>query len=171
MSYSKLITSGLALAALALTACGQADAQGPAGDATPTQSVGAGLRDAATLAVFVDLPADAVLTSPMKISGSADSRFFNEGVFPIRLIGADGCVLGEAPAMPTGDWMVEGQVGFEATLSFRATPGTSAVLVFEQDIAGENPLPPLDVRMLVKVAGRIDPQGADPDPADCAVAE
>ena len=167
MSFSRLFIGGLAFAFLGLAACDRLDALMPTGDDASPESADTGLRDAASLAVFVDLPVDAVLTSPMQISGTADSRFFHEGVFPIRLLGADGCVLGEAPAMPTGDWMVPGQVAFEATLTFRATPGTSAVLVFEQDIIGENPLPPLDVRTLVRVAGQLDPQATNPEPSDC----
>lgn len=168
MSNSKLVAGGLVFVVLIVAACGRSDAQEAKADVGPSQTTETRLRDAATLAVFVDLPADAILTSSMRISGTADSQFFHEGVFPIRLLGADGCMLGEAPAMPPGEWMVPGQVAFEATLTFRATPGTSAVLVFGQDAMGEHPLPPLEVRTLVRIAGQLDPKGTNPEPSDCA---
>lgn len=160
------ITAALVTAAAA--ACGRVDAQGkanPSVASAPTQ--GRMLRDAATLSVFIDLPEDAVLTSPMRIAGTADSRFFNEGVFPVRLLGANGCTLSEAPGLPQGDWTAPGQVRFETTLAFEAAPGSSAILVFEQDIAGEDPLPPLEVRTRVRIVGVLDPDRADPDPEDC----
>lgn len=157
-----------ALLATTGSACGRVEAQGqamPPASSSPAQDHS--LRDAATLSVFIDLPEDAVLTSPMRIVGTADSRFFNEGVFPVRLLGANGCVLGEAPALPQGDWTAPGQVRFETTLAFDAAPGSSAILVFEQDIAGEDPLAPLEVRTRVRIAGVLDSHRADPDPRDC----
>ncbi len=158
----------VALLTAVTSACGPVDAQGratPSIASAPAQ--GQMLRDAATLSVFIDLPEDAVLTSPMRIVGTADSRFFNEGVFPVRLLGANGCTLGEAPGLPQGDWTAPGQIRFETTLAFEAAPGSSAILVFEQDIAGEDPLPPLEVRTRVRIAGVADPERADPDPQDC----
>lgn len=164
----RVFGGAVALAALGLSACspvGQQESAAPA--SAPIDAVGEGLNDAATLSVFIDLPPEAILTSPTRISGTADSRFFFEGVFPIRLLGANGCVLATAPALPRGEWMQPGQVPFEATLTFNAAPGSSAVLVFEEDIAGEDPLPPLQVTRLVKIAGTQDAARADPDPADC----
>ena len=164
----RVFAGAVALAALGLAACspvGEQKAAAPA--STPIEAVGEDLNDAATLAVFIDLPPEAILTSPTRISGTADSRFFWEGVFPIRLLGANGCVLATAPAMPRGEWMQPGQVPFDATLTFNAAPGSSAVLVFEEDIAGEDPLPPLQVTKLVKIAGALDPSRPNPDPADC----
>ena len=166
----KMIIAGLVtLAGMTASACGRVEAQGqtatPAATAQAERQV---LRDAATLGVFIDLPQDAVLTSPMRIAGTADSGFFNEGVFPVRLLGANGCLLGEALAMHQGEWMKPGQVDFEATLVFDAAPGSAAILAFEQDIAGEDPLPPLAVTTRVTIAGVLDPDRANPDPEDCA---
>lgn len=167
--HNNIRIGAAALLAMTAAACDRVEARGPAVAPVSTAQAGAGaLRDAAELSVFVDLPEDAVLTSPMRISGTADSRFFNEGVFPVRLLGANGCVLGEAPAMPQGDWMTKGQVRFEATLVFDAAPGSAAILSFEQDVAGEDPLPPLEVTTRVTIAGVIGLDRANPDPDDCA---
>ena len=162
-----IIAITAALVGAAASAC-RAEAEGqanPSVASAPAQ--GQTLRDAATLNVFIDLPEDAVLTSPMRIVGTADSRFFNEGVFPVRLLGANGCILGEAPAMPQSDWTAPGQVRFETILAFDAAPGSSAILVFEEDIAGEDPLPPLAVSTRVRIAGVLDSDRANPDPQDC----
>lgn len=164
----RVFMTALTIAAAIATGCVSEEAGGlsaVASSALPPEEQT--LRDAATLAVFVDLPADSVVASPIHISGTADSRFFWEGVFPVRLLGANGCVLGEAPAIPTGDWMVPGQIAFRSTLFFSAAPGSSAVLVFQEDIVGEDPLAPLEVRTLVKIAGTLAPDRPDPDPSDC----
>ena len=157
-----------AFVAATASACSRVEAEGQANPSVASaRAQGQTLRDAATLSVFIDLPEDAVLTSPMRIVGTADSRFFNEGVFPVRLLGANGCILGEAPAMPQSDWTAPGQVRFETILAFDAAPGSSAILVFEEDIAGEDPLPPLAVSTRVRIAGVLDSDRANPDPQDC----
>ena len=138
------------LGALILLGCSPAEA-GPdqAANAAAPQE---GLRDAATAHVMVDLP-DGPLTSPLTIRGEVSGGFFNEGVFPVRLLGPNGDVIAEWFAQPGKEgWMIEDPVPFSVTLTFDVTVETEALLVFQQDIAGEDRLPALDVRRLVMLA-------------------
>lgn len=125
------------------------------------------LHDAASARVFTNLAPEAVVTSPLHITGIAEGGLFQEGVFPIYLMGEEGCVLAMAPAMPLTDWMTGGEVAFKATLVFSAPPGSWATIVFEEDVEYENAPEPLDVRMRVTIAGPEDPDYLVPRPGDC----
>lgn len=141
---------------------------------TPRQALAAAtgadpvLHDAAMIKVSTNLAPRAVVSSPLHITGIVEGGLFQEGVFPIALIGEDGCVLARAPARPLTDWMTEGEVAFEATLTFTAPPGSWATLVFEEDVEYANAPEPLDVRMRVTIAGDEDPDYLVPRPGDCA---
>ena len=101
---------------------------------------------------MTDLP-DGPLTSPLTIRGEVSGRFFWEGVFPVRLLGPNGEVIAEWFAQPGEEgWMIEDPVPFSVTLTFDVDVETEALLVFQQDIAGDDALPALDVRRLVVLA-------------------
>lgn len=125
------------------------------------------LHDAAMVKVFTNLAPGAVVSSPLHIIGIVEGGLFQEGVFPIYLMGEDGCVLAQAPAIPLTDWMTADEVAFRATVVFSAPPGSSATLVFEQDVEHANAPEPLDVRMRVTIAGAEDAEYLVPRPEDC----
>jgi len=125
------------------------------------------LHDAAMIKVLTNVAPRAVVSSPLRITGIVEGGLFQEGVFPISLMGEEGCVLARAPAFPLTDWMTEGEVAFEATLEFSAPPGSWATLVFEEDVEYANAPEPLDVRMRVTIAGAEDPEYLVPRPEDC----
>lgn len=125
------------------------------------------LHDAAMIRVRTNLAPGAVVSSPLHITGIVEGGLFQEGVFPIYLIGEEGCVLAQAPARPLSDWMTGGEVAFEATVVFSAPPGSWAALVFEQDVEYANAPEPLDVRMRVTIAGAEDADYLVPRPEDC----
>lgn len=125
------------------------------------------LHDAAMIRVLTNLAPLAVVSSPLHITGIVEGGLFQEGVFPIYLMGEEGCVLAQAPARPLTDWMTGDEVAFEATVVFSAPPGSRATLVFEQDVEYANAPEPLDVRMRVTIAGDEDPEYLVPRPEDC----
>ncbi|HEX8660515.1 MAG TPA: hypothetical protein VF686_01520 [Brevundimonas sp.] len=125
------------------------------------------LHDAAMVKVLTNVAPTAVVTSPLHITGIAEGGLFHEGVFPIFLIGEEGCVLAQAPARPLTDWMTGGEVAFEATVVFSAPPGSWATLVFEEDVEHANAPEPLDVRTRVTIAGAEDPDYLVPRREDC----
>lgn len=125
------------------------------------------LHDAATVKVFTNVAPWAVVSSPLHITGIVEGALFQEGVFPIYLIGEESCVLARTHARPLTDWMTDGEVAFEATLEFTAPPGSWAALVFEQDVEYANAPEPLDVRTRVIIAGAEDAEYLIPRPEDC----
>ena len=163
----------IALAAWCMAAPGHAAAQDEPTH-TPREALallpgGApALHDAAMVKVSTNLAPWAVVSSPLHITGIAEGGMFQEGVFPIYLMGQEGCVLARAPAMPLTDWMTGGEVAFQATLEFSAPPGSWATLVFQQDVEYADAPEPLDVRMRVTIAGAEDPDYLVPRREDCA---
>ncbi len=77
--------------------------------------------------------ANAKVTSPVTIEGSADSSFFFEAVFPVELV-ADGKVIARGPAQAVTDWTAGGQVKFKAELEFIIAKETNAELVLSEDM-------------------------------------
>lgn len=71
----------------------------------------------------VETPApNATIVSPVIIRGMARGWMF-EASFPVKIVDANGKVLGEGPATAIGDWMTAEFVPFTATIPF-ATPTT-----------------------------------------------
>lgn len=76
---------------------------------------------------------NAVVSSPLKITGEARGNWYFEASFPVKLLDANGKQLAIAPAQAQGEWMTTEFVPFEVTLTF-ATPTTSTgTLVLEKD--------------------------------------
>lgn len=172
-SRQKIPTAAIiALAALCAAAPGHAGPQDePERTAREALALVAGgdpvLHDAAMIKVLTNVAPRAVVSSPLHVTGIVEGGLFQEGVFPIFLIGEEGCVLAQAPARPLTDWMTGGEVAFKATLAFSAPPGSRATLVFEQDVEYANAPEPLDVRMWVTIAGAEDAEYLVPRPEDC----
>lgn len=61
---------------------------------------------------------NAVVGSPLTISGEARGPWFFEASFPVSLVNWDGLIIAEGVATATGDWMTTDLVPFTATLKF-----------------------------------------------------
>lgn len=93
--------------------------------------------------------ADAVVTSPLVVSGEAVGHWYFEASFPVRLLDADGKQIAIAPAQAQGDWMVDGYVPFTTTLIFAVTtPGTGTLVLQKDNPSG---LPEYDAEVRVPV--------------------
>lgn len=116
------------LAALALTvaACSPAVQKQPEAPAAET--------GAAPTIVVTAPSAGARVTSPLRIEGTAPGDWYFEAVFPARLVGPGGQVIGQALAEAQSEWMTEAPVPFVATLEFAVTEETEAALVLEEDM-------------------------------------
>lgn len=95
----------------------------------------------ATSVVVAAPAANARVTSPLIVEGTAPGDWYFEAQFPVQLLGADDAVLAEAPARPQSDWMTEAPVPFRAELAFSVERETSATLVLKEDMPadGANP--------------------------------
>ncbi|MCX6717901.1 MAG: hypothetical protein NTU76_04505 [Candidatus Taylorbacteria bacterium] len=74
------------------------------------------------------------VSSPIKISGKARGNWFFEGSFPIKLVDANGNILGTSIATSSEDWMTTEFINFNSELSFEKSTSTRrAVLVLSKD--------------------------------------
>lgn len=69
--------------------------------------------------IILDSPQpQAVVTTPLKLSGKARGSWFFEASFPVMLTNWDGEIIAEGPATAVGDWMTSEFVPFTMNLSF-----------------------------------------------------
>ncbi|MFA5954028.1 MAG: Gmad2 immunoglobulin-like domain-containing protein [Patescibacteria group bacterium] len=90
-------------------------------------------KTANNLIVVTSPVKDAVVASPLVITGSARGPWYFEASFPVRLLGSDGSVLGSGVAQAEGDWMTENFVPFTAILTFIPPQTGTGVLVLQKD--------------------------------------
>ncbi len=116
--------------------------------------------------------ANAVVTSPLVVSGEALGRWYFEASFPVRLLDADGKQIAVAPAQAQSDWMVDGYVPFTTTLTFAVTKSGTGTLVLEKDNPSGLPEYADAIRVPVRFEATTMPVSAffintsrDPDPA------
>lgn len=63
----------------------------------------------------------AVVSSPVKVRGTARGYWFFEADFPVDLVNWDGLIIGQHYATAQGEWMTEDLVPFEGTVEFEET--------------------------------------------------
>ena len=100
-----------------------------AGEKTFTETVPAG-NDKIKLSS--PLP-NAVVSSPLWVTGEARGTWYFEASFPVKLFDANGQQIAVVPAQAQGDWMTQEFVPFEAVLDFAAPQTDSGVLILEKD--------------------------------------
>ncbi|MBX3429353.1 MAG: hypothetical protein KF779_07215 [Hyphomonadaceae bacterium] len=124
----------IAAMGLALLACSPPQA--------PTEAPATTAETSAAPNVVIETPASgARVTSPLVVEGTATGDWYFEAQFPAKLVGADGAVIAEAPAMAQSDWMTEAPVQYRATFTFAVTEETPATLVLEEDMPADNAAP------------------------------
>ncbi len=111
--------------------------EAPPGGEPPPDGAEEVLDAAATDArVRVSTPRpNAVVSSPVEVSGEARGAWFFEADFPVRLLDAGGRELAAVPATAQGEWMTEAFVPFEATVAFERPATPTGVLVLDRSNA------------------------------------
>lgn len=106
----------------------------------PAQSQSSAMRAQVGGATVDGVAEGARLTSPRTIEGIAPKDWYFEAQFPVMLVGADGRVIAEAPAMAQSDWTAPGTepIRFRSELTFSVTQDTPATLVLQEDMPGED---------------------------------
>lgn len=84
-------------------------------------------------------PFGQALRSPLVVSGEARGNWFFEASVPVRLLDANGKVLGITNAQAEGNWMTEDFVPFRATIPFIAPTTLTGTLVLEKSNASGLP--------------------------------
>ena len=76
--------------------------------------------------------AEAVISSPLEVTGEARGTWYFEASFPVYLYDANGQELAVTPAQAQGEWMTTEFVPFRATMEFE-TNAKEGFLVFQKD--------------------------------------
>jgi Immunoglobulin-like domain of bacterial spore germination len=100
--------------------------------------------------IIVDTPTTtSTVSDSFLATGKARGQWFFEGSFPVKVIGANGDVLGSGIAKAQGDWMSIGFVPFTASIDFKSRGNAEGIVRFVKD----NPsgTPALDAHLDVPV--------------------
>lgn len=125
-------TRTLAFALLAGLSLGACTLMPQNGNQTSSASSSAASVANADIALAAPLP-DALVTSPLTVTGEARGSWYFEASFPVKLLDANGNVLAQAPAQAQADWMTTDFVPFLATLTFPTPATATGTLVLEKD--------------------------------------
>lgn len=96
--------------------------------------------------------ADAVVSSPLVVTGEARGSWYFEANFPVSLLDAEGKPVVRSYAQAQGEWMTEQFVPFKAELTFAAPAGTTGTLVLEKANASGLPEHAAEIRIPVRFA-------------------
>jgi len=102
------------------------------GGETFVEGIGNELEKADLIKVSAPRP-NAVISSPLKLSGEARGYWYFEASFPVKLYDESGKELGTAIAEAQDDWMTNEFVPFAATLQFNAPASGKGYLVLQRD--------------------------------------
>ncbi len=100
--------------------------------------------------VLESLVANGKITSPVTLLGKALGTWFFEASFPVRVLDAEGNVLGTGVAEAKSDWMTTGYVPFTATITFSGATTDTGFLEFVKDNPSGLPEHDASVRMPVR---------------------
>lgn len=89
--------------------------------------------DEDTKVIMEEPDPDEVVSSPLTVRGQVRGSWYFEASFPLEIVDDTGKVLAVTPAQAQGDWMQEGFVPFEATLTFNPGTATRGELVLRKD--------------------------------------
>ncbi len=71
------------------------------------------------VSLVVTLPSkNSVISSPLKVTGTAPGTWYFEASFPIVLVNWDGLIIAQGYATAQTDWMTPEQVPFDGTIEF-----------------------------------------------------
>ncbi len=83
----------------------------------------------------VDAPrAGALVVSPLVVAGTVTGGgWFFEASFPVKVLDAQGNILGQGVARASTDWMSAGAVPWSASIAFEAPNSATGTVVFMKD--------------------------------------
>lgn len=118
-----------------VAACGRKEPPRTASDSVPPPVA----VDSTTPAPTADLihvsqpQQNALVTSPLTVSGEARGNWYFEASFPVILIAGTGDTLVVKPAQAQGEWMTTNFVPFSLTLDFTAPAAPAGTLILKKD--------------------------------------
>ena len=88
--------------------------------------------------------------SPLTITGEARGNWYFEASFPVKILDANGKVLGQHYAEAQGEWMTTEFVPFRSTLTFSTPTTSTGVLVLEKDNPSGLPQNTAEIRVPIR---------------------
>ncbi len=88
--------------------------------------------------IIIALAKDAVISSPVTVTGRAIGTWFFEGSFPVEVYDENNKLLGSGaaefiPSPEAPEWMTEELVNFSGTITFSSTSAISGYILFKKD--------------------------------------
>ncbi len=93
---------------------------------------------------------NALIKSPVVVKGTARGNWYFEASFPIKVLDANGKVLGSAPAQAQGDWMTTNFVPFSLSLPFASSTTATGTIVLQKDNPSGLPQNDAEVRIPIR---------------------
>ena len=94
--------------------------------------------------------ANASVRSPLVITGEARGNWYFEASFPVKILDANGNVLGQHYAEAQDEWMTTEFVPFKSTLNFSTPTTPTGTLVLEKDNPSGLPENDAEVRVPIR---------------------
>ena len=87
-----------------------------------------------TSLVRIDLPlSNSFVSSPLTVTGEARGNWYFEASFPLKVLDANGNLIGQSYAQAQGEWMTTEFGPFSGTISFSTPTTPTGTLVLEKD--------------------------------------
>ena len=123
----------------------------PVATSTPTGATSTSSTSTSTTMIRVVTPIpNALIKSPVIVSGEARGNWYFEASFPVKILDAEGRQLGIVPAQAQGEWMTTNFVPFSVSLSFTTSTTDTGTLVLEKDNPSGLPEHAAEVRIPVR---------------------
>lgn len=97
-----------------------------------------------------NMPAGSVIQSPVTLHGKARGNWFFEASFPVRVLDAQGNVVGESTARADANWQTVEYVPFTATVNFSQPKTDTGFIEFAKDNPSGLPEMEASTRMPVR---------------------
>ncbi|TSC59275.1 MAG: hypothetical protein Greene041662_599 [Candidatus Peregrinibacteria bacterium Greene0416_62] len=114
-----------------LMGCGK----GNVPDDNSSSSAGSSVQQHADVRV-TDPQLNAVVTSPLTVTGEARGTWFFEASFPVQLLDENGSLIVMLPAQAEGEWMTTDFVPFSVTLHFETDAKTGTLVLLKDNPSG-----------------------------------
>lgn len=98
---------------------------------------------------------NALIASPLRVTGEARGPWYFEASFPVKIVDANGKILGERYAEAQGEWMTTEFVPFRGTIIFSTSTTATGYVIFEKDNPSGLPENAAEFRVPVRFANSL----------------
>lgn len=126
------------------------DTAPPSGNSTSTPSRDNGVNATSSMVRLTSPIPNAIIASPLMVTGEARGNWYFEASFPIKVLDANGTKLGQSYVQAQGNWMTTQFVPFSGTISYSTSTTPTGWLVLEKDNPSGLPEHAAEVRIPIR---------------------